>query len=101
MLDLGPWSAAEQARCQRLYVEAAALGVLGAEPYAGVVAEANQVWLEALADHLVASGMPSPGPARAAVARRGGVHGAAARRTAGAVSVASWRPRLRWGSRSR
>ena len=34
-----------QARCQRLYVEAAALGVLGAEPFASVVAEANEVWL--------------------------------------------------------
>lgn len=47
----------ELARCQRLYVEAAALGVLGTEPFASVVAEANQVWLTALADHLVASGV--------------------------------------------
>ena len=59
-------SAAEQARCQRLYVEAAALGVLGAEPYASIVAEANQVWLKALADHLAASGVPAELAARAA-----------------------------------
>jgi AcrR family transcriptional regulator len=59
-------SAAEQARCQRLYVEAAALGVLGAEPYASIVAEANQVWLKALADHLAASGVPARRAARAA-----------------------------------
>jgi AcrR family transcriptional regulator len=58
VLDL--WSVVStpaQARCQRLYVEAAALGVLGTEPYATVVAEANDVWMEALADHLVASGL--------------------------------------------
>ena len=34
-------SAPAQARCQRLYVEAAALGVLGAEPFASVIAEAT------------------------------------------------------------
>jgi AcrR family transcriptional regulator len=59
-------SAPEQARCQRLYVEAAALGVLGAEPYASVVGEANQVWLEALAEQLAASGVPAGQAARAA-----------------------------------
>jgi AcrR family transcriptional regulator len=67
VLDL--WSvisAVEQARCQRLYVEAAALGVLGVEPYASVVAEANQVWLKALADHLATSGVPARQAARAA-----------------------------------
>jgi AcrR family transcriptional regulator len=46
------------ARCQRMYVEAAALGLFGLEPYATVVREANQVWVGALADHLVASGAP-------------------------------------------
>jgi hypothetical protein len=40
--------------------------VLGAEPYASVVAEANLVWLEALADHLAASGVPAKRSARAA-----------------------------------
>lgn len=43
-------------RCQRLYVEAAALGLLGREPYATVVREANEQWVIAIADHLVAAG---------------------------------------------
>ncbi len=59
-------STPEQARCQRLYVEAAAMGVLGTEPFATVVAEANDVWLGALADHLVASGMRRSPARRAA-----------------------------------
>jgi AcrR family transcriptional regulator len=45
-------------RCQRMYVEAAALGLLGREPYASVVREANAVWVAAVAELLVASGMP-------------------------------------------
>ncbi len=56
----------EQARCQRLYVEAAALGVLGAEPFASVVGEANGQWLGALAGHLVASGVRESDSHRAA-----------------------------------
>jgi AcrR family transcriptional regulator len=67
VLDL--WSQVslpEQARCQRLYVEAAALGVLGAEPFASVVGEANEAWLGALADHLVSSGMRPSDARRAA-----------------------------------
>ena len=59
-------SSPQQARCQRLYVEAAALGVLGTEPFASVVAEANEVWLGALADHLVASGIHRSRAPRAA-----------------------------------
>jgi len=59
-------STPEQARCQRLYVEAAAMGVLGTEPFATVVAEANDVWLGTLADHLVASGMRKSHARRAA-----------------------------------
>lgn len=67
VIDLwGAVSTPEQARCGRLYVEAAALGVLGAEPFATVVGEANQVWLAALADHLVASGMRVADAGRAA-----------------------------------
>jgi len=54
----------ELQRCQRMYVEAAALGLFGREPYATVVRESNAVWLAAVADHLVASG------ARRARARR-------------------------------
>ena len=59
VLDL--WSAVTTprlARCQRMYVEAAALGLFGREPYASVVREANEVWIGAVADHLVASGTP-------------------------------------------
>jgi AcrR family transcriptional regulator len=59
VLDL--WAAVTSPRldrCQRMYVEAAALGLLGREPYASVVREANEVWTAALEDHLVASGAP-------------------------------------------
>jgi AcrR family transcriptional regulator len=59
-------STREQARCQRLYVEAAALGVLGTEPFATVVAEANDAWMDALADHLVGSGLARANAPRAA-----------------------------------
>jgi len=45
-------------RCQRLYVEAAALGLFGREPYVSVVREANQLWVAAVADYMVGSGMP-------------------------------------------
>ena len=55
-----------QARCQRLYVEAAAIGVLGVEPYASLVARANEVWMDALAAHLTASGVPVRTARRAA-----------------------------------
>ncbi len=67
VVDLwGVVSRPDQARCQRLYVEAAALGVLGTEPFATVVGEANEQWLGALADHLVASGMRASDAGRAA-----------------------------------
>lgn len=57
VLDLWRVSTSEQSdRCQRMYVEAAALGLLGREPYASVVREANERWVQALADHLVAAG---------------------------------------------
>ena len=59
VLDL--WAAVTSprlSRCQRMYVEAAALGLFGREPYASVVREANEVWIGAVADHLVASGTP-------------------------------------------
>jgi AcrR family transcriptional regulator len=65
VLDL--WRAVRQPRldrCQRMYVEAAALGLFGREPYASVVREANTVWAAAVADHLVASGMPRERAAR-------------------------------------
>ena len=53
-------------RCTRLYVEAAALGLFGHEPYVTVVRTANAVWIKALVDHLVKSGVPRPLAARAA-----------------------------------
>ena len=57
VLDLWRAATAERMdRCQRLYVEAAALGLLGREPYVSVVTEANERWVRAMADHLVASG---------------------------------------------
>jgi len=42
--------------CQRMYVEAAALGLFGREPYATSVRDSNVVWLDAIAAHLRASG---------------------------------------------
>ena len=50
---------AEQQQCQRMYVEAAALGLFGHEPYATAVRDANAVWLGAIRDFLVASGAPA------------------------------------------
>jgi AcrR family transcriptional regulator len=52
-------------RCQRTYVEAAALGLFGSEPYASVVREGNAVWVGAVADHLVAAGARRDRAARA------------------------------------
>jgi hypothetical protein len=57
VLDLWQVCSSERMdRCERVYVEAAALGLLGREPYATVVGEANERWVAALVDHLVASG---------------------------------------------
>ena len=44
---------------QRVYVEAAALGLFGSEPYATVVAAANKIWYEALRAYVLASGVPA------------------------------------------
>jgi AcrR family transcriptional regulator len=52
-------------RCQRMYVEAAALGLFGRQPYSTVVREANAVWVAAVAEYLVASGMPASRAPRA------------------------------------
>jgi AcrR family transcriptional regulator len=66
VLDLWRVSVSDQFdRCHRIYVEAAALGLLGREPYASVVREANERWVEALADHLVAAGCTRSRAARA------------------------------------
>ncbi|HET6561729.1 MAG TPA: TetR/AcrR family transcriptional regulator [Marmoricola sp.] len=51
--------------CQRLYVEAAALGLLGREPYAGVVRQANEGWVASLVGYLRRSGCPEERAGRA------------------------------------
>ena len=65
---LGLWSAyttGQLERCQRLYVEAAALGLLGREPYLSVVRASNERWVEALVDHFVRAGAARPRARRA------------------------------------
>ena len=54
-------------RCQRIYVEAAALGLFGREPYASSVRESNALWLGAMTDHLRASGADEARAPRLAV----------------------------------
>ncbi len=54
-------------RCQRMYVEAAALGLFGKEPYASAVGQANARWMTALVGYLVRSGVPASVGERAAV----------------------------------
>ena len=61
----GEMNAPDLDRCQRVYVEAAALGLLGREPYASVVRDANAAWAAALADRLAAAGAPRSRVARA------------------------------------
>ncbi len=57
VLDLWEaFEAPELLRCQRLYVEAAALGLLGREPYAASVRASNEVWIAAVVAHLERSG---------------------------------------------
>ena len=43
-------------RCQRLYVQAAALGLLGREPYLSVVRQSNARWTQSLTDYFVRAG---------------------------------------------
>jgi AcrR family transcriptional regulator len=52
--------------CTRLYVEAAALGLFGREPYVSVVRAANQRWLGCFVTHLTRSGVARPLAKRAA-----------------------------------
>jgi AcrR family transcriptional regulator len=52
--------------CTRMYVEAAALGLLGREPYATVVREANDRWMKSLVAHLSRSGVAESLAERAA-----------------------------------
>lgn len=60
------WAVMKGDRCSRLYVEAAALGLFGREPYASVVREANARWLSSLIAHLVRSGVDHEVSERAA-----------------------------------
>ncbi|MCE1175128.1 MAG: TetR/AcrR family transcriptional regulator [Propionibacteriales bacterium] len=48
-----------QAQCDRIYVEAATLGLFGQQPYAAEVIAMNEVWLDAVRLHLVSSGVPA------------------------------------------
>jgi AcrR family transcriptional regulator len=58
VLDLWATYTADQVqRCQRMYVEAAALGLFGREPYVSSVRESNAVWIAAIAAHLERSGV--------------------------------------------
>ena len=50
------WEVPEMLRCQRLYVEAAALGLFGREPYATSVRATNDVWMAEVIAHLERSG---------------------------------------------
>jgi AcrR family transcriptional regulator len=43
--------------CQRLYVEGAALGLFGREPYASQVRDSNATWMAALANHFRQAGL--------------------------------------------
>lgn len=50
--------------CLDVYVQAAATGLLGQEPYRSVVREANRLWTRALQRYLVRSGAPEDRVAR-------------------------------------
>jgi len=50
-------STGPQERCQRLYVEAAALGLFGREPYASAVRETNAQWASAVSAHFQRAGL--------------------------------------------
>jgi AcrR family transcriptional regulator len=50
-------STGPQERCQRLYVEAAALGLFGREPYASTMQETNVEWVSAVSAHFQRAGL--------------------------------------------
>lgn len=52
--------------CNRIYVEASALGLLGREPYASAVRVGNTRWMDALVGHLARSGVEASRAVRAA-----------------------------------
>jgi AcrR family transcriptional regulator len=50
--------------CLDLYVQAAATGLIGQEPYRSAVREANERWVRALRDYLIRCGAPADRVAR-------------------------------------
>jgi len=60
------WSVMEGDRCSWIYVEAAALGLFGREPYVSAVREANALWMAGLIAHLDKSGVDPAVAERAA-----------------------------------
>ncbi len=56
-----------QERCQRLYVEAAALGLFGREPYATTVRETNAEWVTAVSAHFERAGLGKPAARQATI----------------------------------
>ncbi len=44
------------AACMRVYIQAAAMGLLGSEPYRTAARRSNHAWTQAVCDHLEASG---------------------------------------------
>jgi len=59
-----------QERCQRLYVEAAALGLFGREPYATTVRETNAEWVAAVSSHFERAGLHKAAARQAQVRQR-------------------------------
>jgi AcrR family transcriptional regulator len=60
-------STGPQESCQRLYVEAAALGLFGREPYATTVRETNAEWVSAVAGHFERAGLSKAAARQATV----------------------------------
>lgn len=60
------WAVMEGDRCSWIYVEAAALGLFGREPYVSAVREANTIWMGVLIAHLDKSGVDPTVAERAA-----------------------------------
>jgi AcrR family transcriptional regulator len=59
-------SSGHQQRCQRLYVEAAALGLFGREPYATEVRDTNQSWMAVLSEQMERAGLDRKAATQAA-----------------------------------
>lgn len=53
------------AACMRVYVQAAAMGLLGSEPYRTAAHRSNEAWAQAVAAHLEASGVAAKTARRA------------------------------------